>query len=194
MIKTRKLLSAVVALAFTAGMVACEGEKGRAGADGVDGNPDVKSYTFEVINNEWDNRMDPTCTYDYALSAITDDVVNGGAVVGFVRSIDNINLDKFVSQEWTALPYSKAGFVFVGGNAVTVLLGYGYEKGEINLRLSASAGIALPEIIPNSTTPVPGDLEFKFIVIPSSALVAGVPADASYEELTKVYNFENIEL
>lgn len=156
--------------------------------------PNVKAFTFKVINNEWNNRIDPTCTYNYTLSAITDDVVNGGAIIGFVRSIDNINLDKFVTQEWTALPYTNTGFVAANGQSITILLGYGYEKNEINLRLSNNENIPLPEIIPNTITPIPGDLEFKFVVIPKSSLVAGVPTNASYKELTKIYNFENIEL
>ncbi len=192
MIKTRKILSAFVALAFTVGMVACDGKEGPAGPAGANGNANVNASIYSVNITDWENKGTHLFK-SLSVSEINQDVVNNGAVIVYVKLADTL----IAGDGWKSLPYTEAitGLAISGHPAqVTMSLEYGYDSGNLDLYVKNNIDQDLKSILAQNGSSYPSsDYSFKAVIIPSSSLIDGVPENASYEELKQVYNFEEID-
>lgn len=109
---------------FTLAITACSPEDGKDGIDGEqgipgqDGNANVKSFLYEDVELKV-GESNP-----FAISALTQDVLDYGAVLGYITDSDGL---------WFPLPYS------FGGNELNIF--YMYEGA-----LITNSTFALPSI------------------------------------------------
>ena len=84
---------------FTLAIVSCSPEDGKDGQQGIpgeDGNANVKSYLFENVN------LKSNDINSFAISAITQDILDNGAVLAYISSDAN---------SWSPLPLITEGLV-----------------------------------------------------------------------------------
>jgi len=161
--KTSLLLMVAATLLFSCakdGKDGLPGPSGATGANGIDGNANViATNTFTTASNNWF----ASGLYFYAdltVNAITQDVVNSGAV--FVYEQNGAN--------WAALPY------------VAGILSRSYQFRLNNLYIFYQNT--------NSTqTTNPGIRTFRVVVIPSSVKIDHVNMN-DYEEVSRTFNLD----
>jgi|SRR5690554_790832 len=180
MIKTRKLLSAFVALGLSVGMVACAGDDGKTGPAG---NANVKATTQTIKDSDWVSKSSQSVDYELEVSvpSINQNVLDNGAVMVYLKP-DTVN-NFFEGENWTALPQMVIRYVG-GSTAVGVFYDFTYEVGKI--KLTNKAGY-------NFQNYSPGAFSFKAVVIPSSAIKSGVNLE-NYEEVKAVYGIQEFDL
>lgn len=147
---------------------ACSGEDGAvgpAGANGVDGNANVQSYTYTVGANEWTQGA-----ATIAVPELTKSIADNG-VVSVYYTNDSLTTDTIA---WRPLPYD---FRTSSGSFI---ISNTYQIGQVNLKAYG----AFANVFSNS---IPGrDTYWRVVLIPASAKVAGVN-EANFEEVQAVY-------
>lgn len=162
--KTLKFFAAFILLSAILSGCTKEGEKGEPGEDG---NANVKAYTFSPPSSAWNT----TGTYDnpgygyvttFFISEITQDILNTGAVLGYMRSSSTDDV-------WFQLP------------AILTYSGW-----ETNFELAYQVGSVQISVYDSDLkTAVPGNYDFKIIVIEGTVGKRGLLDDvntANYEE------------
>ena len=149
--KTFKFLSVALLIASASIFSSCakEGPTGPAGANGKDGNANVKSQSYFITGSEW-TYATGEATLTKQMSQITQDIVNNGVVSVYVKASG--------SSVWEAMPTA------IGDPSGVVLsLGYSYEVGKLNLFWTWNTAVQL-------SASVIGNNDFKVVVISGSAL------------------------
>lgn len=186
MITTKKIFSALVALTISVAMVSCsgdDGEQGPKGATGADGNANVNTSMFSVLEGDFgisiaqagnNFRISHRDTLD--VSGISNDVMTSGTVQVFYDS--EVFTTDTNATTWTAMPHfnSRANVAFNSTIA------------EQEVRIDITY-VTQPDNQGNPQVLLIGDYDFKVVVIPSSAMIDGVdPTD--YKALEAVYGLE----
>jgi|SRR5690554_671419 len=180
MIKTRKLLSAFVALTLGIGMVACAGDDGDTGPAGPAGNANVKATTQTLSASDWTSVSATHFKASVSVPNITQAVVSNGIVVVSLKP--NGSNTYFENEDWTTLPHTVIRYV--SNTAIGISYDFTYDVGKIDLVNRSGYAFANYE---------PGEFSFKAVVIPSSAIQAGVDVN-NYEEVKEVYGIQEFDL
>jgi len=100
----------VLSLCFLIIVMSCEGPTGPAGADGIDGNANVKTETFRVYSHEWGSDY-PFYGVDKSSNILSKDIIDNGAALLYWEIGDGM---------WMALPLSTV-YYGVAENIVSVV-------------------------------------------------------------------------
>ena len=158
------MLSACEGAEGPQGIAGPQGEQGDQGPTGRDGNANVRAFTVEFDERDAELSQDRTMAlYGIETNVITQDIVDSGVVLGFVRPERGV---------WSAMPFSIA-YDPGGNNSVdyTLEFNYMYEPGAFAALIRTSSG-----------TLSPIDLDVRFVVIEGAASKSGSYDFATYEE------------
>lgn len=193
MIKVNKYLSTLLVIALFIGVSSCAKDDDSKTPATIS-KTEIKAYSFIVENSDWER--EDTLAYSVRISSLTSDVINGGAVFVYLRSVDEILNDELVTEDWSVLPYLKTGFIPINGEESTITFTHHYELDKVSLMVYNDQSLAFPERIPgqDGDFPVPGDLEYIVVAISLTELLAGIGNDISYDDLSNLYNIIEIEL
>ena len=146
------------------GLTGPEGPQGSQGPAGQDGNANVQAFTVEFDERDAELSEDRTMAlYGVETNVITQDIVDSGVVLGFVRPERGV---------WSAMPFSIA-YDPSGNNSVdyTLEFNYMYEPGAFAAFIRTSSG-----------TLSPIDLDVRFVVIEGAASKNASYDFATYKE------------
>jgi hypothetical protein len=144
-----------------------QGDVGPQGPQGPEGNANVKSYTFTVNNSDWSAVSGITRTADLALAAITQGIVDDGAVHVYWET----------NGGYRALP-----FVFLVTSGGMRSLYYEYTVGNIEL-IYKEQDLTSPGTFTYNGT-------YKVVVVEGTAGKNAPEIDwDSYEEVAMYYGF-----
>jgi hypothetical protein len=151
----------VTALLFNS----CIGEQGPVGPAGEDGNANVKSSS--LTTSGW-NYLSPDWYINFSYNAITQDILDNGAVLVYVQSGSN----------YFQLPYT-----FYPSSTYSRTYTFKHYLGGLSVYVTDS----------DLTQPAnPGLLTFKVVVIASSALAKHPNVDLNnYNEVKKTFELQN---
>ena len=140
----------------------CEkGEDGKDGIDGIDGNANVVSSS--ITSGSW-SFVSPSWSQSFTYSAITQDILDNGAVLVYVASGAN----------YYQLPYT-----FYPSSSYSRTYNYVHYLGGLKVYVTDS----------DLNTPQPGTLEFKVVVIEASFLMKNPNVDLNnYQAVKKAFN------
>lgn len=162
--KIIKLVTIVflIAGATTFSNCAKDGAVGPAGEDGKDGNANVVSSS--IISGNW-TFVSPSWSQAFTYAAITQDILDNGAVLVYVASGAN----------YFQLPYT-----FYPSSSYSRTYNYVHYLGGLKVYVTDS----------DLTTPAtPGTLEFKVVVIEASFLMKNPNVDLNdYQAVKKSFN------
>ncbi|MBV6485464.1 MAG: hypothetical protein KFKLKKLM_02034 [Flavobacteriales bacterium] len=141
------------------------GPAGTNGTNGTNGNANVKSSTHTVYSWEW-STSGSSKYVDITSTLITNDILNSGAVLMYVKS----------GVSWQALP-----FTFPQGSS-SILYKYLYAYNLVQIQITQETGV------PSIT----GNLEFKLVVISSSARLSNPHIDFNdYYQVKGAFNLKD---
>jgi hypothetical protein len=159
--KKIQALSLGVIFGLTTFISGCTKE-GPAGANGRDGNANVVSTTFTISNWTFNN---PSYVGTQSIPAITQEILNNGAVLAYVKVGDN---------------YSQVPLTFYQSNTFSSSIEVAHGLGSISFFFTDS------DLIQPVT---PGPLTFKVVVIASAAKTQNPNVDFSdYEAVKSKFN------
>ena len=140
----------------------CEkGEDGKDGIDGIDGNANVVSSS--ITSGSW-SFVSPSWSQSFTYSAITQDILDNGAVLVYVASGVN----------YYQLPYT-----FYPSSSYSRTYNYVHYLGGLKVFVTDS----------DLNTPEPGTLKFKVVVIEASGLMKNPNVDLNnYQAVKKAFN------
>ena len=163
-----KTLIAICVMAVT--FTNCKkGDTGPAGKDGSNGNANVQSVTLNANSWTWDN-VDKWSYVTFSnVSILTNDVVNGGAVMLYEGS----------SGAYIALPYT----IGIGlSSNQTLVTNFSYATNSIFIWKSLSDGA-------NAS---PNPEQYKLVCIPKSAKMANPNVNwENYSEVKQILNLKD---
>ena len=134
---------------------------GPAGEDGKDGNANVVSSS--ITSGSW-SFVSPSWSQSFTYSAITQDILDNGAVLVYVASGVN----------YYQLPYT-----FYPTSSYSRTYNYVHYLGGLKVYVTDS----------DLNTPQPGTLEFKVVVIEASFLMKNPNVDLNnYQAVKKAFN------
>ena len=137
---------------------------GPAGEDGKDGNANVVSSS--ITSGSW-SFVSPSWSQSFTYSAITQDILNNGAVLVYVASGVN----------YYQLPYT-----FYPTSSYSRTYNYVHYLGGLKVYVTDS----------DLNTPEPGTLKFKVVVIEASGLMKNPNVDLNnYQEVKKAFNLKD---
>lgn len=157
-VKTIKTLMLLAAITIFGGCA----KEGPAGEDGKDGNANVVSTT--ITSTDW-TFNDPSWVLSLNYPAITQDIINSGAVLVYVKVGESYNQLPLTFYQSSSYSSSVEVSTFVGG-----------------LYLFWTDSDLIQPIYPGSQT-------FKIVVIASSGMIQNPNVDYSnYEEVCSTFN------
>jgi hypothetical protein len=134
---------------------------GPAGEDGKDGNANVVSSS--ITSGSW-SFVSPSWSQSFSYSAITQDILDNGAVLVYVASGVN----------YYQLPYT-----FYPTSSYSRTYNYVHYLGGLKVYVTDS----------DLNTPEPGTLKFKVVVIEASGLMKNPNVDLNnYQAVKKAFN------
>jgi hypothetical protein len=134
---------------------------GPAGEDGKDGNANVVSSS--ITSGSW-SFLSPSWSQSFSYSAITQDILDNGAVLVYVASGVN----------YYQLPYT-----FYPTSSYSRTYNYVHYLGGLKVYVTDS----------DLNTPEPGTLKFKVVVIEASGLIKNPNVDLNnYQAVKKAFN------
>lgn len=170
-LKLMALAILTLSLSFSSCKKGDTGPAGAQGANGKDGNANVKNLTVFVNANEWINKSGES-EVTKLVPEITADIVSKGAVMVYMEGSG--------SGSWEALPTSSAD-----ASGLVLTIGYAIEAGKLHLMVTFNDNITLPN----------GTLEssnFKIVLVAGSARSANPNMNLqNYNEVKTTYNFTN---
>ena len=154
----------LIAGATTFSNCAKDGAVGPAGKDGNDGNANVVSSS--ITSGSW-SFVSPSWSQYFTYSAITQDILNNGAVLVYVA--EGVN--------YYQLPYT-----FYPSSSYSRTYNYVHYLGGLKVYVTDS----------DLNTPEPGTLKFKVVVIEASGLMKNPNVDLNnYQEVKKAFNLKD---
>ena len=149
----------------------CKGEQGPTGPPGRDGNANVAivSFTFSASSFSIVNNDSRVYIYSRSTPELTSSVVNGGAVLLYMRS---------VSIWWQALPQNEPTW--------PISITYGFAPSSLTIAIRTNAGDAKNKLIQFFG----GDTDYqgRLILIPSNSSFSkkiAILKNLNYDDLKK---------
>ena len=160
----------LIAGATTFSNCAKDGAAGPAGKDGLDGKDGEDGYSnvvsSSIISGNW-TFLSPSWSQSFTYAAITQDILDNGAVLVYVASGVN----------YYQLPYT-----FYPTSSYSRTYNYVHYLGGLKVYVTDS----------DLNTPQPGTLEFKVVVIEASFLMKNPNVDLkNYEAVKKAFNLKD---
>ncbi len=169
--KIKFITYAVFVLLLGFAISSCKGDDGPAGADGIDGvngadgNANVATVSMMATDITWTTGVFigiPSNVYSLNTTAVDQDIIDHGAVLGFVYTIaGGLNI-------WGPLPFDYD----VG--AGTLYIAYTYELNNITLYAYGYAG---------AWDPNPAFTEYRFLLVTDNTVSKTTTKESILEEL-----------